>query len=54
MIRSESEYREALARHRAEKKRLSEHRKRLEEAGLRGQELKRALDPLRSFQTRSP
>ncbi len=49
MIRSEAEYREALARHRGEKKRLREHKKRLDEAGLSGQELKRALDPLRSF-----
>ena len=49
MIRSEVEYREALARHRGEKKRLREHKRRLEEAGLTGQELKRALDPLRSF-----
>ena len=49
MIRSEVEYREALARHRGEKKRLREHKRRLEEAGLSGQELKRALDPLRSF-----
>ena len=49
MIRSEVEYREALSRHRGEKKRLREHKRRLEEAGLGGRELKRALDPLRSF-----
>lgn len=49
MIRNESEYQEALSRLEEERKRLEEHRGRLAEMGLRDDELKRALDPLRSF-----
>jgi len=49
MIRSESEYQEALRRLDLEKGHFREHEKRLRESGLRGQELKRAMDPLRSF-----
>jgi hypothetical protein len=50
MIRNETEYQEAVRRFKEEKKRLSEHRARLAEMGLSAAELKRALDPLVSFQ----
>ncbi|RVU40716.1 XRE family transcriptional regulator [Lujinxingia sediminis] len=49
MIRNESDYQKALTRQAEEKKRLEEHRARLEGMGLNDEELKRALDPLRSF-----
>ena len=49
MIRSEAEYREAVARLFAEEERLSEHRARLREAGLGEEEIKRVIDPMRSF-----
>lgn len=49
MIRNENEYQEAVRRLREERERLAEHRKRLEETGLAADEVKRALDPLRSF-----
>lgn len=49
MIRNESEYQEALSRLEEERKRLEEHRGRLAEMGLEDDELKRAIDPLRSF-----
>ena len=49
MIRNESEYQEALSRLEEERKRLEEHRGRLAEMGLKDDELKRVLDPLRSF-----
>lgn len=49
MIRNESEYQEALSRLEEERKRLDEHQCRLADAGLDGDQLKRALDPLRSF-----
>ena len=49
MIRNESEYQEALRRQQEEQDRLSQHQSRLEGLGLRSEELKRALDPLRSF-----
>jgi ribosome-binding protein aMBF1 (putative translation factor) len=49
MIRNESEYQEAVKRLREEKMRLSEHQKRLEKQGLSTAEIKRAMDPLRSF-----
>ena len=49
MIRNESEYQEALRRQQEEQDRLSQHQARLEGLGLRSEELKRALDPLRSF-----
>jgi DNA-binding Xre family transcriptional regulator len=49
MIRSDGEYQEALGRLAAEKARLVQHEARLQEAGLTGEELKRALDPLLSF-----
>ena len=49
MIRNETEYQEASRRLQEERGRLAEHRTRLEGMGLSGDELKRALDPLRSF-----
>lgn len=49
MIRNENEYQEAVRRLRDEQQRLAEHRGRLEEMGLADDEVKRALDPLRSF-----
>ena len=49
MIRNENEYREAVRRLNEEQERLAEHRRRLEEMGLAAAEVKRALDPLRSF-----
>jgi len=49
MIRNENEYQEVVRRLREEQERLAEHRKRLEEMGLAADEVKRALDPLRSF-----
>src|SRR5262249_34133714 len=49
MIRSDSEYQEAQGRLAAEKARLADHETRLKKTGLKGEELKRALDPLRSF-----
>ncbi len=50
MIRNENEYQEAVRRMREERDRLADHRVRLEEMGLAADEVKRALDPLRSFQ----
>src|SRR5262245_32135977 len=50
MIRNEAEYQEAVRRFTEEKKRLAAHKERLAESGLSSAELKRALDPLRSFQ----
>lgn len=49
MIRNEAEYQEALSRLEEERTRLDEHRARLAAMGLQDDELKRALDPLRSF-----
>ncbi len=49
MIRNEAEYQEAMARLDDERRRLAEHRERLGALGLDAEELKRALDPLRSF-----
>ncbi len=49
MIRSDKEYQEAVRRLAEERKRLVEHRKRLRDMGLAAGEVKRALDPLRSF-----
>jgi len=49
MIRNENEYQEAARRLGEEQERLAEHRKRLKEMGLAAAEVKRALDPLRSF-----
>ncbi|MBM4379625.1 MAG: helix-turn-helix transcriptional regulator [Deltaproteobacteria bacterium] len=49
MIRNEAEYQEALSRLEQERKRLADHRAHLAGMGLSSGELKRALDPLRSF-----
>ncbi len=49
MIRNETEYQEACRRIREEQQRLEEHRARLEGMGISGEDLKRALDPLRAF-----
>jgi DNA-binding XRE family transcriptional regulator len=49
MIRNETEYQEALSRLEAERQRLDLYRAHLSEMGLTDEELKRALDPLRSF-----
>jgi DNA-binding MarR family transcriptional regulator len=49
MIRNEKEYQEAARRLGEERGRLSEHRARLEAMGLDVDEVKRAIDPFRSF-----
>jgi ribosome-binding protein aMBF1 (putative translation factor) len=49
MIRSESEYQEAVKRLSEEQKRLVEHRARLKETGLTDEEIKRVIDPMESF-----
>jgi DNA-binding XRE family transcriptional regulator len=49
MIRNETEYQEAAKRIRDERERLSKHRAHLEKMGLGPDEVKRAMDPLRSF-----
>ena len=49
MIRSESEYKEAVGRLADEQKRLTEHRSRLKEASLSDEEIKRVIDPVESF-----
>lgn len=49
MIRNESEYKHAIERLREEKRRLQEQERLLGETGLSKSEIKRALDPMRSF-----
>lgn len=49
MIRSESEYKEAVKRVAEEKRRLEEQRKSLKGMGLTPDQVKRAIDPIRSF-----
>lgn len=49
MIRNESEYKEAVNRLTEEKTRLDEQFTRLKESGLGEEEIKRAMDPIRSF-----
>lgn len=49
MIRNESEYQEAVRRLQEERERLNDHKQRLENMGLAEDEVKRAIDPLRSF-----
>lgn len=49
MIRNEAEYKEAVKRLEAERKRLSEHKARLQKAGLTPAQSKHALDPMKSF-----
>jgi ribosome-binding protein aMBF1 (putative translation factor) len=49
MIRNEAEYQEASTRLVEERKRFTEHRARLKEAGLKDDEIKRVIDPMESF-----
>ncbi|MBW2291197.1 MAG: helix-turn-helix transcriptional regulator [Deltaproteobacteria bacterium] len=49
MIRTDNEYEQARSRLLDEKKRLGEHEASLKEVGLDTTQLKRAMDPLRSF-----
>lgn len=49
MIRNESEYREAVQRLIDEKKRIAQQKAELEKMGLSPDEVKRVLDPTRSF-----
>lgn len=49
MIRNEAEYKEAVKRVADEKQRLDEQRKTLESMGLTPEQIKRAIDPIRSF-----
>ncbi|MFP4105918.1 MAG: helix-turn-helix domain-containing protein [Phycisphaerae bacterium] len=49
MIRNEKEYREAVQRLADEKDRLTQRRTALEKADLSAEEIKRVLDPMRSF-----
>jgi len=49
MIRSEAEYQEAVQRVREERARLKAQRAKLQESGLARDQIKRALDPIRSF-----
>ena len=50
MIRTDAEYREAQERLAAERDRLAEHERRLRSTQIDQAEIKRALDPLHSFQ----
>jgi len=49
VIRNEKEYRQAIERVTQEKQRLSEHRQNLKQSGLKAVEIKRVMDPLKSF-----
>jgi ribosome-binding protein aMBF1 (putative translation factor) len=49
MIRNDSEYAEAVERLKQEKGRLNQQRAKLKETGLSAEEIKRVLDPMRSF-----
>jgi DNA-directed RNA polymerase specialized sigma subunit len=49
MIRTESEYQEAVARLKEEQGRLDEQRKLLKASGLSPKQIKRAVDPMESF-----
>lgn len=49
MIRSETEYQEAVKRLSEEQTRLADHRARLKETGLTEDEIKRVVDPMESF-----
>jgi uncharacterized protein YdcH (DUF465 family) len=49
MIRNETEYQEVSARLADERNRLADHRTRLKEAGLSDEEIKRVIDPMKSF-----
>jgi len=49
MIRNENEYREAVTRLAEEQKRIAAQKAELKKAGLTADEIKRVLDPIRSF-----
>jgi predicted XRE-type DNA-binding protein len=49
MIRNETEYKEATQRIREEKSRLDQQEEKLKEMGMSDDEMKRAMDPMRSF-----
>jgi ribosome-binding protein aMBF1 (putative translation factor) len=49
MIRNENEYKEAVARLDEERQRLKEHTRRLKQAGLAKDQIKRVIDPMKSF-----
>jgi ribosome-binding protein aMBF1 (putative translation factor) len=49
MIRNENEYQEAVRRIEEERKRLAQHQAHLDKMGLAPEEVKRAIDPLRTF-----
>ena len=49
MIRNESEYKDAVSRLIAEEKRIAAQANELKGMGLNAEEIKRVLDPLRSF-----
>jgi predicted XRE-type DNA-binding protein len=49
MIRNEKEYKEAVNRIREEEGRLAKQEEQLKSMGLASEEIKRALDPMRSF-----
>jgi ribosome-binding protein aMBF1 (putative translation factor) len=49
MIRNENEYREAVARLAEEKGRIKAQQAELKKMGLKANEIKRAIDPIRSF-----
>jgi DNA-binding Xre family transcriptional regulator len=49
MIRTDTEYKDARTRLLEERKRIGEHEARIKDMGLSTEEVKRALDPLRSF-----
>lgn len=49
MIRNDNEYKEAVQRLQDERERHSQHEKQLAKSGLSKAQIKRAMDPLRSF-----
>jgi hypothetical protein len=49
MIRNEGEYQEAVKRLKEERARHNQHEQELVRMGLKADEVKRAMDPLRSF-----
>ena len=49
MIRTETEYKEASSRLAEERERLLDHRRRMKDAGLGDEEIKRVIDPMESF-----
>jgi hypothetical protein len=49
MIRNEAEYKEAVTRLAEEKRRLADHKDRLQSSGLAPDEIERVIDPIASF-----